>query len=197
VTGSVTEAQLETGSVATRYQWVNTVADYDTVGFNKYLKFDGVDDTLLASLVFSQHPHMIVAGVRPYGTSDIVGTGGTAAGHALLQTIDGARVRAHIWTSILSLVDSTNTTVYGSKCIASQIFTSDTLSARLNGVSTTIASTGVPSTTESGTLIIGSRDNTSRFFPGNIYSLIIRGALSSDAQIINAETYVNSKTGAY
>jgi hypothetical protein len=46
-------------------------------------------------------------------------------------------------------------------------------------------------------LFIGARDNTSLFFSGNIYSLIIRGALSSDAQIINAETYVNSKTGAY
>jgi hypothetical protein len=199
VTGSVTEAQLEAGSVATRYQWANTVADYDTVGFNKYLKFDGVDDSLLASLAFSQHPHMIVAGVKGYtGESDIVGTGGTTEGHALLMIYNAlTRTRAHVWTSILSSVDSTNTIISGSKCIASQIFTSDTLSARLNGVSTTIASTGVPSTTESGTLVIGSRTGSTNFFNGNIYSLIIRGVQSTDAQIINAETYVNSKTGAY
>jgi hypothetical protein len=46
-------------------------------------------------------------------------------------------------------------------------------------------------------LFIGARNSSSLFFSGNIYSLIIRGALSSDAQIINSETYVNSKTGAY
>jgi hypothetical protein len=34
-------------------------------------------------------------------------------------------------------------------------------------------------------------------FNGNIYALIVRGALSDAAQIANAETYVNSKTGAY
>jgi peptidoglycan hydrolase-like protein with peptidoglycan-binding domain len=197
VTGSVTEAQLETGSVATRYQWVNTVADYDTVGFNKYLKFDGVDDILLASLAFSQHPHMIVTGIRPYGFGDIVGTGNVVAGDALLTTLPPGRVRAHVWTSTVATVDSSNTIGYGLNRVSSQVFTSDTLSARLNGVSTTIASTGVPSATESGTLIIGSRNDARDWFNGNIYSLIIRGVQSTDAQIINAETYVNSKTGAY
>jgi hypothetical protein len=60
------------------------------------------------------------------------------------------------------------------------------------------------STTTQGTgnygnypLYIGARGGSSLFFNGNLYSLIIRGAQTSDAQIINAETWVNQKTKAY
>ena len=38
------EYQLEANTAFTRYQRVNTAADYDTAGFPHYLKFDGVDD---------------------------------------------------------------------------------------------------------------------------------------------------------
>ena len=44
---------------------------------------------------------------------------------------------------------------------------------------------------------LGARAGTSLFFNGRLYSLIARGALSTDAQIVNTERYVNSKTGAY
>jgi hypothetical protein len=46
-------------------------------------------------------------------------------------------------------------------------------------------------------LYIGSRDNTSLPFSGNVYSLIVRGAQSSDYQIAATENYVNGKTGAF
>ena len=46
-------------------------------------------------------------------------------------------------------------------------------------------------------LYIGSRGGISTAFNGHLYSLIIRGAASSDQQITDAESYVNSKTGAY
>lgn len=46
-------------------------------------------------------------------------------------------------------------------------------------------------------LYIGSRGGISTAFNGHLYSLIIRGAASSDKQITDAESYVNSKTGAY
>jgi hypothetical protein len=58
--------------------------------------------------------------------------------------------------------------------------------------------TGAGMTSAMGGLTIGVGGNgTSLFFNGNIYSLIVRGALSSNAQISSAETYANSKTGAY
>lgn len=37
-------SQLEYGPTATTYQKVNTATDYDTAGFPKYIKADGVDD---------------------------------------------------------------------------------------------------------------------------------------------------------
>jgi hypothetical protein len=46
-------------------------------------------------------------------------------------------------------------------------------------------------------LYIGRRGGTTLPFNGNLYSLIIRGAQSSASQIVSAESYVNSKTGAY
>lgn len=46
-------------------------------------------------------------------------------------------------------------------------------------------------------LYIGRRGGTSVPFNGHIYSLLIRGADSSDKQITDTETYINSKTGAY
>ena len=46
VSGDVRLGQLEYGPTATTYQRVNTTTDYDTVGFPRYLKFDGVDDYL-------------------------------------------------------------------------------------------------------------------------------------------------------
>lgn len=38
--------QLNIGSVTLPYQRVNTATDYDTVGFKKYIKFDGIDNYL-------------------------------------------------------------------------------------------------------------------------------------------------------
>ena len=47
-------------------------------------------------------------------------------------------------------------------------------------------------------LYIGKRSVISiNCFNGRLYSLIVRGAQSTATQISNAETYVNSKTGAY
>lgn len=46
-------------------------------------------------------------------------------------------------------------------------------------------------------LYIGRRGGITLPFNGHLYSLIIRGAQSSEAQILSAETYCNQKTGAY
>ena len=74
----------------------------------------------------------------------------------------------------------------------------DSIVLRVNG---TQAAT---STSDQGTgnfgnypLYIGRRGGTSLPFKGNLYSLVIRGAASSDAQVQAAESYVNGKTGAW
>lgn len=46
-------------------------------------------------------------------------------------------------------------------------------------------------------LYIGRRAGTTLPFDGSLYSLIVRGALTSGDDLTNAETWVNGKTGAY
>lgn len=46
-------------------------------------------------------------------------------------------------------------------------------------------------------LFVGCRAGTSLPFNGHLYSLVVRGASSTAAQITSTETYVNQKTGAY
>jgi hypothetical protein len=46
-------------------------------------------------------------------------------------------------------------------------------------------------------LYIGRRGGSSLPFSGNLYGLIVRGALTSGDTLTNTETWLNSKTGAY
>jgi hypothetical protein len=75
----------------------------------------------------------------------------------------------------------------------------DSVSIRINGTLS-----AADTTTDQGTgnygnypLYIGRRAGTSLPFNGRLYSLIVRGAQSTDAQIASTETWVNGKTGAY
>lgn len=85
VSGSVTLAQLEPGSVVTAYQRINTATDYDAVGFPHYLAGDGVDDFMdsAAGIVFSVTYYTGVAlaitggGTNP-GPFRILRSGGSA-----------------------------------------------------------------------------------------------------------------------
>jgi hypothetical protein len=211
VTGSVTEAQLEAGSVATRYQWANTVADYDTVGFNKYLKFDGVDDGMSTAAVnFTATDKMTVfAGVIKQNNNICIitelssNTGSSNLGSFVLHTHGGYRWAVYgiggLGTDDTASIPNPSSTVITATCDFAGATAADELSVRVNAVTIAQSISGSANTGNFGNypLFIGSRNNSTYFFSGNIYSLIIRGALSSDAQIINAETYVNSKTGAY
>lgn len=75
------------------------------------------------------------------------------------------------------------------------------LTARVNGAAVALSYTGagVTSTGNFGNYVvhIGRRGGSSSPFNGHLYSLIVRGAQSTNAQITNTETWVNGKTGAY
>jgi hypothetical protein len=75
----------------------------------------------------------------------------------------------------------------------------DLSALRVNG-----AANGANGTADKGTgnfgnypLYIGRRNNASLQWNGRIYSLIVRGAQSTETQIANTETWVNGKTKAY
>jgi hypothetical protein len=183
-----------------------------------YLFFDGVDDSLAtAAINFTSTDKMTVfAGVRklsdaatgmlvelsanvssnagsfyvsaPESTSRdyAVASNGTAG--AAIGYVDSADYLANITKVITGKINLAGAT------------SAEVRSARFNGVDVALT---YPSAILGGgnfgnyPLYIGRRSGTSLPFNGHLYSLIVRGAQSTDAQIVSAETYVNSKTGAY
>lgn len=193
------------------YQRVNTATDYDTVGFKHYLKFDGVDDALATgSINFSATDKMTVwAGVRKLSDAAIgmiaelgpaTGTSNPGSFNILAPSSTG-NVGANDFQSTGTLfVNARSVLAAPVSAVLSGLgnISGDLATLRVNGAQV------AQSTADQGTgnygnypLFVGSRAGTSLPFNGHLYSLIIRGAASTTAQIVSAETYVNSKTGAY
>jgi hypothetical protein len=181
-----------------------TTADYNTTGFPAYLLVDGTDDSLATgSIDFSATDKMSVfAGVRKlndnFGVYTELGpvvntTDGTFwlgpySGYGL-----GARGTVYANALISPTAAPRTDVLTGTSSIAGDL-------ARLRINSVLAAET----TGDQGTgnyasfpLHIGRRNGDA--FPAffRLYSLIVRGALSTDAQIASTETWVNGKTAAY
>lgn len=76
------------------------------------------------------------------------------------------------------------------------------ISLLANGASSFVRKNGVQTNGDVGTgamgvLYLGSNYLNSNYGNFRLYSFIMRGAASSDAQLASAEAYANSKTGAY
>ena len=176
-----------------------------------YLFFDGVDDSLATgSIDFTSTDKMTVfAGVRKLsdgpgkcllelsvsidsnvGAFDIrVPAAGSQANYLL---------RSKGTVSSSATTPATYPAPYTAVLAHSAGIGTDTNVVRVNGAQV------VNSVSDQGTgnygnypLYIGRRGGTTLPFNGHLYSLIVRGAQSTDSQIVNAENYVNSKTGAY
>jgi len=196
-----------TGTNLPTYQRVNTSTDYGTVGFPTYLAFNGTSSAMATnSIDFTATDKMTVfAGVRKLSDAAI---GMIAELSATKQTNNGVfslyiyPTQAYTWYSkgtseqgvSSPLLASPNTSVL----TGVGNITSPAVYERVNGVSGSI-NTGSQGTGNYGNypIYIGARGGTSLFYNGNLYSLIVRGAQSSDAQITSGETYVNGKTKAF
>ena len=209
-TYTVERPQLETGSTATRYQSITTATSYDTVGFPYYLKFDGVDDSLAtAAINFTSTDKMTVfAGVRKLSdaavglvvelSSDLNTNNGSfyvgaPANNGVANTGFSVKGTIASGASASSFASPISAVVTGTAAISSPL-----IIQRRNGVQVSSSSAAL-GTGNFGNynLYVGSRGGTTLPFNGHLYSLIIRGAASSASQIASAESYVNSKTGAY
>jgi hypothetical protein len=197
------------------YQRVNTSTDYDTVGFPRYLAFDGVDDFMsTGNINFTGTDKMTVwAGVRKLSdgafggivehgiNTDLNGSFalfvsnnagyymqcGAAANRTFLQQSGGAIAPR---TDIVSMI------LDRAKTDASE------LQYKINAATSTSAGVAISGTTADGNygnypMFIGSRAGTSFRFNGHLYQLIIRGAQTNAAQLSNTENWVNTRTGAY
>jgi hypothetical protein len=191
------------------YQRVNTATDYDAdpAKFPAYLKFDGVDDGMVTnSINFTATDKMTVfAGVRKLSdagatifelSADIssgLNNGGSAAfvnaGYSY-QSKGTIRANAEQLTGYAAPLTSILAGIGD--------ISGDRATLRINGTQ------AASSTADQGTgnygnypLYIGRRGGTTLPFNGHLYSLIVRGAQTTDTRIAQTERWVNKKTGAY
>jgi hypothetical protein len=202
-------AQLETGSTATDYQKVVSQYDVTEAGVSDvyYLAFDGVDDSLAtASIDFSATDEMSVfAGVRKLSDA-AAGTvaelsASSAANNGTFGLFGpgsiGPTYGFHSRGTVRVISEPTGFSAPITNILTGlSDISADSCILRENGAE--VAST----TANQGTgnfltypLYIGRRGGATLPFNGRIYSLIVRGLLTSGDDLTNAETYVAGETG--
>lgn len=184
-----------------------TPSDYDVSVGKLALVFDGVDDFLVTnSINFTSTDKMTVfAGVRKL--SDI-GNGTIAELSAAADSNNGSffiRAPAGGVSNYQWISRGTSTAAATLTGYVAPITNVLTLIGNISGDLSTIRVDGVrqgQSTSDQGTgnygnypIYIGRRGGTSLPFDGQIYSLIVRGAQTSDTQIAQTERWVAGKTG--
>lgn len=206
---TIRQVQVQSGSVRTNYQWTNTATDYDTSGFNYYLRFDGTDDSLATSSIdFSVTDAISVfAGARKMNNAaqgvlaELTSSAAVNDGAFLLAAPNSAAANYNFASKGTTLVDNIVTTFTAP--ITNVITGLGNISSpsnvtRVNGVQagavTTTQGTG---SYANAALYIGQRGGTTLPFNGRLYSLIVVGKATTPAEIASTERWVNSKTGAY
>jgi hypothetical protein len=190
------------------YQRVNTATDYNAAGFPYYLQFDGVDDSMAtASINFTATAQMSVfAGVRKL--SD-VGLANIIAELSDATTNNRYSMGGFLTPSTRYFTSSGGTLVSGNELTNAAFSTpisnvltgladisSDLNQLRINGV------LQASSTADQGTgnypnapLYIGRRAGATFQFNGRIYSLIVRGAATSEALVTQTERWISNEMG--
>ena len=193
------------------YQRVGASTDYDTAGFPHYLKFDGIDDSLVTnSIDFTATDKMtVLAGVRKLSDAAqavVVELSASAGGYTGTFLIDGPhavpgpiyRFGTHGSSFFASAVSPaaypapTTNVITGLGNISG-----DSAILRING-----AQVAADKATDQGTgnygnypLYIGRRNGASLPFKGHLYGLIVRGAQTDDLHLTNAEKFLAYKSG--
>lgn len=213
VSGTVTKADLRATNMGVglpAYQRVNTSTDYDTAGFPYYLLFDGIDDSLVTGNInFSATDKMTVfAGVRKLSDSNTgclielsnnvaVNSGSFAL---FAPSTSGSYRFFSKGTSDVQYAGTGSFAPAPDTSVVSGIgnISGDITSIRRNGYA--VETKGLD---QGGAnygnypLYIGRRADASGPFKGQLYGLVIRGALSSTGEIQGSESYMNLHTGAY
>ena len=214
VTGTVTNADIRvtnTGTNLPHYQRVTTATDYDTVSYPFFLRFDGVDDFLVTnSIDFTATDKMtVVTGLRSLSDAVVAAVAFEISPSAPLNSgtfgvfvPDGAYKVMAYFRGTLTAAAATSSATYAapitSVLTGTGDISGDSAILRINGTQAA-SSAADQGSGDYGNypLYIGRRGGTTLPFKGHLYSLIVCGAQSTTAQIVSAETYVNSKTGAY
>lgn len=177
-----------------------------------YLLFDGSDDSLAtSSFTPGTDKAQVFAGVRKLSDA---ATGVLLESSAAVSTNSGAlQIAAPVSAGAANYSFSSKGSALGSASYTNATVTAPVTTVLtglgdISGDSATLRTNGTQvaqATTDQGTgnylaypLYIGRRAGTSLPFNGRLYGLIVRfGANLDTATISSAETWVNSKTGAY
>ncbi len=180
-------------------------------GGKYYLAFDGVDDVLgTASFVLSSLGRMtstfgvkfdVITGFHGYLQLGIAGNTGSAWSYANntdfeLKAAGATAITSAVYNGLISTAAAVQT----QKINLAGATSSDCVGIRKNGVDVTASGFTAPgpcgvSAFQNSAMSIGLAAGV--FLQGRIYSVIVRGETSTAQEIVDAETYVNSKTGAY
>jgi hypothetical protein len=207
-----------TGLIGPTYQRVVDAATYDAVGFLPYLQFDGLSWSMsTGSIDFSATDKMTVwAGVRKLSdasatnyqtTVELSASAGINNGSFAEYSSGNVNGELGFYLRGTATVGFEPTTynapitlVTATSYDISQLVVAAEIKPRINGVLNQTGASG----TDAGTgnfgnypLFLGARNNSAGFLNGNLYSLIVRGAQSTQSQIEATESWVNGKTGAY
>lgn len=192
------------------YQRVTTATDYDETGFLPRLRFDGADDSMYtaASVNFTATDEMtVLAGLTKL--SD-------AATGIAVESADNSTIRAGAFGLFAPATTGANSYRHSSQNGTAPVGTGVFAAAPNTSVLTTLTDISAPvntlrrngalqetSTVTQGAgsfgnwvLFVGRRNNASLPFNGDIFQLIVRGALTSGAELTSAEQYVAQRTGA-
>lgn len=176
-----------------------------------HLTFDGSNDSLAtASIDFSgTNKVSVFAGIRKLSDAtigmvlELSATVSANNGTFRLTSPDNTTASTHQFASKGTLATSATSAGTFAAPITNVLtgigdISGDVSRLRING--SQVAQT----LTDQGTgnygnypLYIGRRNNATLPYNGRLYSLIVRGAQSTDAQIASTETWVNNKTKAY
>jgi hypothetical protein len=199
-------AQLELGSTATAYQRVGSTFDVTEAGQpdNFYLSFDGIDDSMSTpSIDFTGTDKMTVfAGVQSFANQisnvvELSANAGSATFNGVFQLFHGSS-RTYDFRS------GANVKVFSGAGAPTANATVLTGLGNIEGPLAALRQDGSSvsqNTSSQGSgaygnhpLFIGSRGGSSLRFNGQIYSLIVRGALTDLPTIQRTERYVAAKT---
>lgn len=190
------------------YQRVNTSTDYDTTGFPLYLKFNGTNSSMATNSINFTATAKVTAWAGVRKLSDAARNMIVELTNALSQSfsLQAQRTAGDQYDYVSGgTSDAVASVTSGYAAPITNVLTgvssitTDVCLLRINGGQVASSTTDQGSSTSyaNAPLYIGARGGTSLYFNGQLYSLIVRGATSTSAQMTAAETWVNTKTRAY
>lgn len=185
------------------YQRVGASTDYDTAGFPAYLKFDGIDDSLVTnSIDFTATDKMTVwAGVTKLSDAAIgnvasCGLLDSGGGFYLVAPANGATYGARSRGTVLSALTEVGGYPAPHSVVLCGVFDVAGRKAdlRVGGVTTANGTDQGVGNFSLRPLAIGANPGgISSFFNGRLYGLIVRGAQTPLSQIEATELYIKQK----